>query len=76
MSNYTEIEYTESILDKIDLAEKEYNQNNNKAAEYLILDRMSYRQLLYERNISVITKYHGYVVAVIKTDYEEIIRFI
>lgn len=76
MSNYTEIEYIESILDKIDLAEKEYNQNNNKAAEYLILDRMSYRQLLYERNIPVITRYHGYVVAVIKTDYEEIIRFI
>jgi hypothetical protein len=75
MSNI-DTDYTESVLDKIDLIEKEYLNTHNKAAEYLILDRISYRQLLYERNTPVIVQYHGYTIATVKDDFDEVIRFI
>lgn len=68
----------DSILDKIDNIERLTLQNARMAPEYLILDKMSYEQLLYERGIrDNIGMYHGYTVAVVQSeDFNEIIRFI
>lgn len=73
-----EDEQYESILDKIDSIERRVLNNSKLAPEYLLLDKMSYEQLLYERGIKDnIGMYHGYILAVVQNeDFEEIIRFI
>lgn len=67
----------DSIVDKIDKLEKKVLKQEKVMPEFLLLDRMSYEQLLYERGIKEkIDQYHGYTVAVINRDFDEIIRFI
>jgi len=71
-----------NILDKIDLEEKKMLKDNatskRPAADFLILDKMSYNALKYERGIPEdleMEEYHGYMISVMDR-YEEYIRFV
>jgi len=67
----------ESILDRIDKLEKIILAKRKKMPEFLLLDRMSYEQLKYERGIiENIDQYHGYTIGVVFSDFDEIIRFV
>ncbi len=76
------IEDITNILDKIDIEERKMLRENAKlrtgASEYLILDKISYNALKYERGInedSEMSEYHGYTISVVDK-YEEYIRFV
>ena len=76
------IEDITNILDKIDIEERKMLRDNAKlkkpASDYLILDKISYNALKYERGIGEDTEmneYHGYTISVVDK-YEEHIRFI
>ena len=71
-----------NILDKIDIKEKEMLKENaglkRSASEFLILDRISYNALKYERGLGEdreMDEYHGYIITVVDK-YEEYIRFV
>jgi hypothetical protein len=70
-----------SILDEIDIAERQmlHEKNRKKAAEILILDRLSYDALKYELGYSSKNKidiYHGYKITITDSEFEKCIRFV
>ena len=70
-----------NILDEIDIKEKEMlNEKGRKvAAEFLVLDPLSYDALKYEvgyRSNEKIDIYHGYKITITDSEFEKCIRFI
>jgi|GEM_PF-5677597 len=71
-----------NILDKIDIKEREMLKENaalkRPASDFLVLDRISYNALKYERGLGEereMEEYHGYIITVVDK-YEEYIRFV
>ena len=71
-----------NILDKIDIKEREMLKDKaalkQPASDFLVLDRISYNALKYERGLGEereMEEYHGYIITVVDK-YEEYIRFV
>lgn len=69
-----------SILDEIDIKEKKMlNDGREVAAEYIMLDPISYDALRFELGYTsdeTIERYHGYTVTVTHSELDKCVRFV